>query len=103
MQGQLANWLDFFYSSRRTHRLFNVAISKGMPGVPQVTLIVSNDNPRMDIEEASLSFRRSRPSRGMPTLRNFIPINHWERVVEFFRSAKDGALFQSMKKVACGN
>ena len=86
MQGQLANWLDFFYSSRRTHRLFNVAISKGMPGVPQVTLIVSNGNPRMDIEEASLSFRRSRPSRGM-----------------FFRSAKDGALFQSMKKVACGN
>ena len=74
-----------------------------MPGVPQVTLIVSNDNPRMDIEEASLSFCRSRQSRGMPTLRNFIPINHWERVVEFFRSAKDGALFQSMKKVACGN
>lgn len=55
----------------------------------QVTLIVSNDNPRMDIEEASLSFCRSRQSRGMPTLRNFIPINHWERVVEFFRSAKD--------------
>lgn len=55
----------------------------------QVTLIVSNDNPRMDIEEASLSFCRSRQSRGMPTLRNFIPINLWERVVEFFRSAKE--------------
>ena len=69
----------------------------------QVTLIVSNDNPGMDIEEASLSFCRKRHSRGMPTLRNFIPINHWEGLEEFFRTAKDGALFQSRKIVVCGN
>ena len=60
----------------------------------QVSMLVCNSSPSFDIEEATLSFARSKPSAngsdryndfGMPTLRKFIRFNDWERVEKVFQ------------------
>ena len=60
----------------------------------QVSMLVCNSSPSFDIEEATLSFARSKPSAndsdrcndfGMPTLRKFIRFNDWERVEKMFQ------------------
>ena len=55
----------------------------------QATILVNNETPAMDVEEVTLSFERSdRSDSGMPTLRNFIRINDWERVEQLFNKVQ---------------
>ena len=56
----------------------------------QVLLVVNDETPAMDIEEVTLSFfRRSRRDK-MPTLRQFMRVNDWERLQPIFDELKKG-------------
>lgn len=67
----------------------SVEVAEAFRELMQVQLLVNIDTPRLDIEEATLSFSRSRHRDGMPTLRSFVSINDWDRVEDLFRSAKE--------------
>ena len=67
----------------------SVEVTEAFRELMQVRLLVNIDTPRLDIEEATLSFSRSCHRNGMPTLRSFVSINDWDRVEDFFRSAKE--------------
>eukprot|EP00435_Cladocopium_sp_Y103_P034503 s1211_g8.t3 len=67
----------------------SVEVAEAFKELMQVRLLVNIDTPRLDIEEATMSFSRSRHRDGMPTLRSFVSISDWDRVEDLFRSAKD--------------
>mmetsp|Transcript_39010 Transcript_39010/g.48310 ORF Transcript_39010/g.48310 Transcript_39010/m.48310 type:complete len:304 (+) Transcript_39010:2-913(+) len=58
----------------------------------QVSLLVNNETPSMDIEEVTLSFLRSGDDVAMPTLRNLIRLKDWDRVQGAFRHLSDGTV-----------
>ena len=67
-------------------------VVKAIRQLVQLRFLVDIDTPRLDIEEATLSFSRSQGSRhrdGMPTLRSFVCVNDWQRVKDLFRSARE--------------
>ena len=68
----------------------SVEVAEAFRELVQLRLLVNIDTPRLDIEEATLSFSRSRHRDGMPTLRSFVSINDWARVEDLFRHAKKG-------------
>ena len=75
----------------------SIEVPEALKELVQATLLVSKESPGMDIEEVSLSFLRNPRENGMPTLRNFIRINDWPRVEDFFKKARsppveDGAI-----------
>ena len=57
----------------------------------QLRFLVDIHTPRLDIEEATLSFSSSQGSHrnGMPTLSSFVCVNDWQRVTDLFRDAKE--------------
>ena len=67
-------------------------VVKAIRQLVQLRFLVDIDTPRLDIEEATLSFSRSQGSHhrdGLPTLRSFVCVNDWQRVKDLFRSAKE--------------
>jgi len=67
-------------------------VVKAIRQLVQLRFLVDIDAPRLDIEEATLSFSRLQGSHhrdGMPTLRSFVCVNDWQRVKDLFRSAKE--------------
>ena len=52
----------------------SVEVAEAFRELMQVRLLVNIDTPRLDIEEATLSFSRSCHRNGMPTLRSFVSI-----------------------------
>lgn len=54
-------------------------------GLVQALLLVNNETHDLDVEEVTLSFcRRSRRDR-LPTLRQFVRVNDWERLQPIFQ------------------
>ena len=58
-------------------------------GLCQVLLVVNDETPAMDIEEVTLSFLRRSGHDKMPTLRQFMRANDWERLQPIFNELKE--------------
>ena len=58
----------------------------------QVLLVVNNEVSDMEIEEVTISFLQRGERNRLPTLRQFLRVNDWERLQPIFSSACHGRL-----------